>query len=896
MRSSLLACLGPIQLALALSAAAFGLLLLALDGGGFRDWIREDGLAEWWTAALLALASGWSAGVAAGQPDARARRTWLVIAALMLFGALEEVSWGQRIFGWESPAWFLEHNAQRETNVHNLRFFGLKLNRWVFGKGLTVVLLGYAGLLSWLYHRPGPVRAWIDSRALPVTRLRQAALWLCGLAVLRLFLPLDPKVNELGELVGASVFLWILLDPVNPRALPLALRDRPALAPALAMVCRAFSPGTRMALVVGAANLLAFALLRLAFLATFRDRAPDAPVADVLEALAIGLRFDLRLAALLVAPLLALSWLAPLNPARSRRARALWTSLFVGAAAAWSLLYAADFAHFAWVDARLDVSALEYAFPLDTAARVVWESYPIAWILAGATVFLAFYGRLVAALLSARPSLEGPGASLRLRVPLDACVGLAGILAVVGSLDGYPLRWSRAFFTPEPFVSALGLNPVLYLIDSWPYRDARHRYDLEHVERAHPEVARYLGLEPESGRLDFRRCVPGASRGARPNVVVIVLESLGANKTGLFGNPLEPTPRIDAIARESLQFRRFFVASRGTARAIFSLLTGIPDVTRRASRNPQVVDQHLILEDLEAYQKLYFYTGDLVFGNLRGLIQNNVSNVRVFEEKDYASPRNDGWGISDLHLFEEANAVFRRTERPFFAILQTSGNHRPYTIPDDRRGFEIAPPRDRRQLEAAGLRSDEEYNALRFMDHSVGWFLETAKREPYFDDTIFVLLGDHGSRGSGGSPLQRIGLAAIHVPLLIYAPAMLEPRVEEEVTSSLDVFPTLARLLRAPHVNSTLGRDALQPRRPEQRYVFSDAGLVDGEFFFADGRLFRYASDAPDRDVAARFPERLAEMQSRWEGMRETALYLMHHNQKGAATDTCGSPGLASAR
>jgi arylsulfatase A-like enzyme len=377
---------------------------------------------------------------------------------------------------------------------------------------------------------------------------------------------------------------------------------------------------------------------------------------------------------------------------------------------------------------------------------------------------------------------------------------------------------------------------------------------------------------------------------------VILLESLGANKTGLFGNPLQPTPRIDAIGRESLQFRRFFVASRGTARAIFSLLTGIPDVTRRASRNPLIVDQHLILEDLEAHEKLYFYTGDLAFGNLRGLIQNNLSSVRIFEEKDYTSPHNDGWGISDLHLFEEANKVFRRTQRPFFAILQTSGNHRPYTIPDDRRGFELAAPQDPHRLVAAGLRSDDEYNALRFMDHSVGWFLETAKGEPYFDRTIFVLLGDHGSRGSGASPLQKIGLTAIHVPLLIYAPAMLEPRVVEDVTSSLDVMPTLARLLGTPYVNSTLGRDALEPRAPEHSYAFSDAGLVDGEFFYAAGRLFRYSSETPDHDVSARFPDRLADMRRRWEDMRETAVYLMHHNQKAAAADACGSPRVASAR
>jgi len=306
-------------------------------------------------------------------------------------------------------------------------------------------------------------------------------------------------------------------------------------------------------------------------------------------------------------------------------------------------------------------------------------------------------------------------------------------------------------------------------------------------------------------------------------------------------------------------------------------------MTHRGSRNPLIVDQHVIADDFRGYEKLYFYTGDLAWGNIRGLLQNNISGLRVFEEKDYASPRNDGWGISDLHLFEEANAVFRGLGgRPFIAFLHTSGNHRPYTIPADRRGFALRAVPERELLEH-GFRSQQEFDSLRFMDHSLGHFFALARREAYFDRTVFLILGDHGSRGSGTSAWQKIGLTAIHVPFAIYAPGLIHsPRRIDAPASSLDVLPTVAALVGVPHVNTALGRDLFAPRLDGESFVFSEGGLVDREFFYADGRLHRIRASDPTADLGAELPERKQRMAALWNDFRDLALYLMQHNGKQA--------------
>ena len=195
----------------------------------------------------------------------------------------------------------------------------------------------------------------------------------------------------------------------------------------------------------------------------------------------------------------------------------------------------------------------------------------------------------------------------------------------------------------------------------------------------------------------MRRSEPRNRPARRPNVVIVLLESFAAYKTGAFGNPLDPTPRFDALAREGTLYTRFFTPTWGTARSVWATVTGLPDVETHltATRNPLIVAQHTILNDFAGYEKLYFLGGSLSWANIRGLLAANVEGLRIFEEGSYAAPRVDVWGISDLDLFAEATRVFSATRQPFVAIVQTSGSHRPYTIPANRGGFDRPPRRGR---------------------------------------------------------------------------------------------------------------------------------------------------------------------------------------------------------
>jgi len=651
-------------------------------------------------------------------------------------------------------------------------------------------------------------------------------------------------------------------------------------------------------------DLVALSAARLAFWLAFRGGHGPSSWGDLARAFYLGAKFDLRLVLLLVAPLALLGGTRSLAVA-SERGRRVWGWYLALTAVALCLFYGFDFGFYAYLRSRLAATALDFLVNPLISGRMVWESYPVVWAIVGIALLSlgrAWLFRVLVRRAEAKPRPAAGG--WRRRVAIAACVVL-WLGGVYGKLSWYPLRWSDAFFSTEDFVSAIALNPVIYFFDTFKNRTAG--FDVEAVRHHYDRVAEYLGVgERDAATLRFTREErPTAQVGARPNIVVILLESYAYYKCSLSGNPLPSSPRLDEVATSSLLWRRFYVPSFGTARSVFALLTGIPDVETHetSTRNPLIVRQRTIVNALSGYERFYFLGGSLNWGNIRGVLMHNIPGLHVVEEGDFAAERVDVWGIPDIALFEAANAALRQvTDRPFFAVIQTSGNHRPYTIPKHSRGYQLVRHSDE-ELRAGGFISNEELNSFRLVDHSLGIFLDDARRERYFANTIFVILGDHGYQGrtAHAPPVaDALGLTRLHVPFVIYAPGLgLAPRVVDTVASELDVLPTLASLTGTPYVNTTLGRDLFDQRFSEERFAFAiddhftkpRIGLISEDFFFrsyADGaepQLYALTGPQAGMDVAAAQAEVAGAMAELCQGLFQTARYMLYHNAPSAGTD-----------
>jgi phosphoglycerol transferase MdoB-like AlkP superfamily enzyme len=646
-------------------------------------------------------------------------------------------------------------------------------------------------------------------------------------------------------------------------------------------------------------DLVLLAVYRCLFLMRFRRAAPDADRAELLRAFGIGLRFDLRLSILIALPILALAWIPGTMPAASPAAARTWWAWLSGAFAFVTLVHLVDAEHYDYLGRRIDATVVEHLAAPGIAIRAVWEGFPVLRGIGAFALATGLHSWLTktivldpAAALTLPP---GPG----WRAASWGAAGAASLAGLYGRVAWFPLRWSDAFFSTSPFVAALGLNPVLFIFSTWDNRRASADRDL--VRASYGEVARVIGVgEPDAERLRFSRQVPARSRPPiRPNIVIVVLESFAGFKVGALGNRLSPTPRFDALAARSHLFTNFFAVTGPTARAVFTLLTGIPDVNavHSASRNPLAVRQRSLVNAFEGYEKMYLIGGSASWGNIRGVLSHNIRGIRIHEEGDFDAPRNDGWGISDLDLLTSANRLFRAQEKPFVSFVHLAGNHRPWTIPRDSRGFEHARA-EQGLLQENGFGSLAEFNSFRFMDHALGCFFEEAGREEYYGRTLFFLLADHGNPTPRQTAWERLGLTHVHTPLLVHGPAILGPaRRIDTVMSSVDVLPTAAGLAGLRYENTTLGRDFFDPRPDSERFafvsVFPRFGLVGSELFFTLGPrgrrgLYAYRSDPPE-EVGDRYPEEARRMEGLCRGYLETARFLL---RRGREDET--APGGAS--
>ena len=200
----------------------------------FRErYVIEDGPLEWLTVVAFVIAAGvlvWRAATLRKIRPLIFTLVTLAGAAVLFFGAGEEISWGQRIFGIETPGFMEEHNKQKEMNLHNLVVGEISINKLVFSKMLAVGLVIYLLVMPWFYQKKPGFAAWIDRIGIPMPKRWHIITWLVVIAATEIaFLPhtnlkgesgLEPlvatnKKGEVREFAAGFLVLAQILMPFN---------------------------------------------------------------------------------------------------------------------------------------------------------------------------------------------------------------------------------------------------------------------------------------------------------------------------------------------------------------------------------------------------------------------------------------------------------------------------------------------------------------------------------------------------------------------------------------------------------------------------------------------------------------------------------------------------------
>jgi len=567
----------------------------------------------------------------------------------------------------------------------------------------------------------------------------------------------------------------------------------------------------------------------------------DNHFSDVIPSFVLGMRYDIRDVCLLMLVLLIVGSFARLNPFQSPVGKRIALLITGFAVLIMLLFYIVDFAHYSYLSQRLNASVLNFFQDAAISAKMVWQTYPVIQIIFELIIGTWLINWVIKKIYKLIRNKK-PESTRNSRITWFIICFLLFAWGMFGRISQYPLRWSDAFVLGSEYKGQLALNPFESFFNSINF--INDHYDIGKVKDAYQILAPYYGLDSNSiQRLSFERNIkprPGALP-TRPNVVIVICESFAAYRSSMFNNPLNTTPFFSKMCNQGIFFERCFTPGFSTAKGVWSVVTGIPDVSSSSfSRDPAAVNQHTIMNDFSGYEKFYFIGGSTSWANIRGLLKNNIDDLHLYEQENYNNSSVDVWGVSDKNLFLNANKVFAKQSKPFISIIQTADNHRPYTIPkEDENEFNRIHVSDD-SLAVSGFKSNDELNAFRYTDFCFEQFIDAASKEAYFDNTIFLFVGDHGIPGDAGSILPKAWtnqtLTMNHVPFLIYAPKLLAPKKIMEACSQLDVLPTAAGLCNISYANGALGRDLLDSVHITGKnfaFIYTDyLGVVQGSYFY----------------------------------------------------------------
>ena len=570
----------------------------------------------------------------------------------------------------------------------------------------------------------------------------------------------------------------------------------------------------------------------------FAFRPPGFTLSDSVPSFLMGIQYDLRWISIILLPIMVLGINRAFTPFYSGKNKRIWTWYFAAVFFLVFFFFIADLVSFSYNQTRIDAGAMNFVEDPGISISMMWQTYPLIWIGIGLLVAIILFKWLLNKSHWQVSTITDGKAIMHRKAPF--IIGLAILsIFIYGKIYTAPLKWKDSFALKDSFKSYLALNPLQNFFSTMRLRQPV--FNESKAREVFPLMADFLQL-PNKDRFGFKRVVQPRSGAleSKPNIVLVLCESFSMYKSTMSGNPLNTTPYFDSLTKEGIFFERCFTPHFSTARGLFAIITGIPDVQmfKFSTRNPAAINQNTIINDFTGYSKHYFLGGNPEFNNFQGIV-SNIHNLQIHTDETIKAPRINVWGISDKDLFIAANQQFKKETKPFFAVIQTSDNHRPYTIPETDNDFikKVVPDEE---LVKFGFGSLNEYNTFRYSDYCFRQFMETAKQEKYFENTIFVFVGDHGVAGNATALYppawtnQR--LTDEHVPLLFYAPALIEPEVRKETVSQIDVLPTIAGLLNITYANTTLGRDILDPKKKNDiAFITNTAGkigIVNNDYYY----------------------------------------------------------------
>jgi phosphoglycerol transferase MdoB-like AlkP superfamily enzyme len=571
-----------------------------------------------------------------------------------------------------------------------------------------------------------------------------------------------------------------------------------------------------------------FVFARIFFLAYYFDKSQELGFSTIIKTFFYGLQLDASFAAYIsFIPFLLMIFSIMIKPKIIVKTIRWYTIIVI---LCINLLLLIDAGLYQSWGVRLDTSLLPYLntpeLMISSASTFQLLTGVFFWILIS-YIFIKLFNKIN------QKSSDKLSFGSWLEIPLFFLITAALIIPVRGGFQTIPVNQSNVYFSNKMFANHAAVNFIWNFFNTLTHKsDGTNPYIYFDDETA-------LKIINKTKNKLLESTTDSILNTSRPNVILILWESLPAKIVGSLGGEYDVTPNLNKLSKEGILFTNFYANGDRTDKGIPAILSGYyPQPVKRIMRMPNKTRSLPMLPkkmmDL-GYKTSFYYGGDLNFGNMNTYLRNagitDFVDGNAFDKKDW----NSKWGAyDDVFMKRFAKDLSTKQEKPFFKIALTLTSHEPYEI---KGKYKFG-----KDTEDNKFRSAHHYT-----DQVIGDFMKFAKKQDWYKNTLIVIMSDHGHsspkhEGPYFSPKK------FRIPMLWLGGAVNQKHTKiETVASQVDFSYTLLALLKADNKDFVFSKNIFNTSENQfAHYTFNKGfGTLTKEGIF----VYDYISKKPILEV-----------------------------------------------
>jgi phosphoglycerol transferase MdoB-like AlkP superfamily enzyme len=383
------------------------------------------------------------------------------------------------------------------------------------------------------------------------------------------------------------------------------------------------------------------------------------------------------------------------------------------------------------------------------------------------------------------------------------------ILPIRGGIGIAPMNTGMVYFSENKFANHAAINVIWNVMNSLVYRKNTERsYNFMDNSKAEKITYDLNKAHMKSTQVVIKKT---------PNVVLIILESFSSKVTGAVGGKWDATPRFDQLAKEGLLFTNFYANGDRSDKGILSILSGYPgqpttSIIKDPAKTQSLPSLFSSFKSL-SYKTSFYYGGDIDFANMRSYFLNSGTEY-IITVDNFSFDLNDSkWGVHDEHLFDYLYNDLMKNEQPYFKAIFTLSSHDPFEVP-------MVP------VFEGNDRATKFLNSVYYTDSCLGKFFDKIKETDIWNNTLFILVADHGSVRPGNS--QNHDIDKFKIPMLWLGGVLNDSiKINDRIGSQIDIPATLLSQLNESSQDFSFSKD-----------MFSDDNAEFAFYAFNDGFCF----------------------------------------------------------